>query len=333
MLLSSERCRVEARTFLSELTMSSKGKGKARASSSQGDPRKEKRHKSAGAAEAHYDEPSVSTADRKKYVSDLVRFVLFASNDGSTIRGSGTENKKGIKNILGPAAGDAVQLIEMANKTLRKVFGMELIQLPEEDKKAKHPKKLWKDSESDGEEEEGETQRRKKTTVSNDAQFVLTNILPAEQRLRLTHCDNVDEPSATDTLLLYSNPAYYGLLLSLLSLIYVKDMEISQKELQNFLDKMQLGKDEVYRNKFVTEDPESLSNTFGDGDAMIKLFLTHRYLLRRGDPPGYAYRWGSRAYTEITEAAIVKFIAQIYGEDVQEWASQIDHNIDGLEPE
>lgn len=46
----------------------------------------------------------------------------------------------------------------------------------------------WKDSMIDSEEEEGEATngRRRKTAVSNDAQFVLTNILPAEQRLHLT---------------------------------------------------------------------------------------------------------------------------------------------------
>lgn len=73
------------------------------------------------AGEAGNVQSSMSKADRQKYVSDLVRFVLFASNDGSTIRGSGTDNKKGIKEVLGLAAGNSIEIVELANKTLEKV--------------------------------------------------------------------------------------------------------------------------------------------------------------------------------------------------------------------
>lgn len=135
-------------------------------------------------------------------------------------------------------------------------------------------------------------------------QYVLINCLK-ESTVRNTSSDS---ESARD-----------GLLLVILTLIFMKGNVISEVHLWQTLKRLGLNLD----------TPNKLHPLFGDLKRLITVeFVRQLYLeytrIQDSEPPVYEFRWGPRAHLEVKKRDILELVCKIFNNDmkIEQWTSQ-----------
>ncbi|NXI83019.1 NSE3 protein, partial [Rhipidura dahli] len=105
-----------------------------------------------------------------------------------------------------------------------------------------------------------------------------------------------------------------GLLLVILSFIFMKGNSVKDSALWEFLNLLR-----VY--------PGKQHRVFGDVRKLVmEEFVRQKYLeitpIPLTDPPEFKYQWGPRAEKETSKKEVLKFVAKIQGKDPTFWASQ-----------
>ncbi|XP_004593197.2 necdin [Ochotona princeps] len=139
--------------------------------------------------------------------------------------------------------------------------------------------------------------------------------------LRLTSLQTMEfalvkalEPEELERVALNSHMPMMGLLLMILSLIYVKGRGARESAVWNVLRILGLR-------------PWKKHSTFGDVRKVItEEFVQQNYLkyqrVPHVEPPEYEFFWGSRACREITKMQIMEFLARVFKKDPQAWPSR-----------
>lgn len=122
------------------------------------------------------------------------------------------------------------------------------------------------------------------------------------------------EPEELDRVALSNRMPMTGLLLMILSLIYVKGRGARESAVWNVLRILGLR-------------PWKKHSTFGDVRKLItEEFVRQNYLkyqrVPHVEPPEYEFFWGSRASREITKMQIMEFLARVFKKDPQAWPSR-----------
>uniref|UniRef100_A0A2K5XW54 Necdin, MAGE family member n=1 Tax=Mandrillus leucophaeus TaxID=9568 RepID=A0A2K5XW54_MANLE len=122
------------------------------------------------------------------------------------------------------------------------------------------------------------------------------------------------EPEELDRVALSNRMPMTGLLLMILSLIYVKGRGARESAVWNVLRILGLR-------------PWKKHSTFGDVRKLItEEFVQQNYLKYQRvpyvEPPEYEFFWGSRASREITKLQIMEFLARVFKKDPQAWPSR-----------
>ncbi|NXE03084.1 NSE3 protein, partial [Chaetorhynchus papuensis] len=105
-----------------------------------------------------------------------------------------------------------------------------------------------------------------------------------------------------------------GLLLVILSFIFMKGNSVKDSALWEFLNLLR-----VY--------PGKQHRVFGDVRKLVtEEFVRQKYLeitpIPLTDPPEFKYQWGPRAEKETSKKDVLNFVAKIQGKDPTFWASQ-----------
>ncbi|KAM4832910.1 necdin [Urocitellus parryii] len=121
-------------------------------------------------------------------------------------------------------------------------------------------------------------------------------------------------PEELDRVALNNRMPMTGLLLMILSLIYVKGRGARESAVWNVLRILGLR-------------PWKKHSTFGDVRKLItEEFVQQNYLKYQRvpfvEPPEYEFFWGSRASREITKMQIMEFLARVFKKDPQAWPSR-----------
>ena len=143
----------------------------------------------------------------------------------------------------------------------------------------------------------------------------------------------MDDPDEEDRHLEFSDDEYahQGLLLVVLSVIYMNNGCVKQEDLFEFLKKLQLYDDDTTRRSFsVNTINERNEVKFGDVKSLIedkwgkKQHYIHFYKDDTSEPdrPQNLYEWGERAHCEIKKSEILKFVAHIYNKNVDEFSEE-----------
>lgn len=122
------------------------------------------------------------------------------------------------------------------------------------------------------------------------------------------------EPEELDRVALSNRMPMTGLLLMILSLIYVKGRGARESAVWNVLRILGLR-------------PWKKHSTFGDVRKLItEEFVQQNYLkyqrVPHVEPPEYEFFWGSRASREITKMQIMEFLARVFKKNPQAWPSR-----------
>lgn len=139
--------------------------------------------------------------------------------------------------------------------------------------------------------------------------------------LRLTNLHTMEfalvkalSPEELDRVALNNRMPMTGLLLMILSLIYVKGRGAREGAVWNVLRILGLR-------------PWKKHSTFGDVRKIItEEFVQQNYLKYQRvphiEPPEYEFFWGSRANREITKMQIMEFLARVFKKDPRAWPSR-----------
>lgn len=112
-----------------------------------------------------------------------------------------------------------------------------------------------------------------------------------------------------------------GLLMVVLSLIFMSDARVMNESLLWHTLK-KLGLEPKHEHKDF-EDPEKL---------LTQEFMRQGYLDRKklasSDGATFEYRWGPRAYKELTKRQVLQFVAEMYETSMEDWRSQMNEIIE-----
>ncbi|XP_002730906.1 non-structural maintenance of chromosomes element 3 homolog [Saccoglossus kowalevskii] len=107
-----------------------------------------------------------------------------------------------------------------------------------------------------------------------------------------------------------------GLLMVVLSIIFMSGSVITEFSLWHSLKKLGIYKDKSHE-------------VFGDVKKLLtQEFTRQTYLdynrVLNSDPPSYQFQWGSRAHKEISKRSVLEFVTKMYGKEMQvdSWKSQ-----------
>ncbi|KXJ16233.1 non-structural maintenance of chromosomes element 3 homolog [Exaiptasia diaphana] len=105
-----------------------------------------------------------------------------------------------------------------------------------------------------------------------------------------------------------------GLLMVILSLIFMSENVISEAQLWHTLKKLGLQQK--------SEHP-----VFGDPEKLLSQeFVRQGYIEKKkivGDETSFEYRWGARAFKETSKMQVLEFVAKIYGTETSVWTAQM----------
>jgi len=82
---------------------------------------------------------------------------------------------------------------------------------------------------------------------------------------------------------------------------------------------------------------DAAGNGFESGKAIIQSWLKQMYLetsvISSTDPVKYEYVWGQRANLEFSKRGILKFVSEVYGNNIKDWSKQYKTmlNAEGME--
>ncbi|KAJ3587047.1 hypothetical protein NHX12_013437 [Muraenolepis orangiensis] len=110
-----------------------------------------------------------------------------------------------------------------------------------------------------------------------------------------------------------SNPNT-GLLLVILSVVFMKGGVVREASVWNTLKMMQV-------------DPRENHRVFGDVKKLVTDdFVRQRYLeytkIPHTEPLEHEFRWGQRAEVEVSKLDMLEFLGQLHGKDPQHWSQQ-----------
>ncbi|KAG7442695.1 MAGE-domain-containing protein [Guyanagaster necrorhizus] len=267
--------------------------------------------------------------------NQLVRLALFAENKRNPLR-----REEISKKVLGSSTRSFNQVFQLAQNTLRKTFGMELVEL-------RSRAELGKDSVG-GDEDLDEVRKtagvKKKAAAAGSKSYILRSILdPAiienaaqvnekileEEALEEDDNDDNDERRTRTygSLISWSHTdqlGSLGILYIVLALILVSGRVLSDAELRAHLKKLRQPMSgsvkfdahsthksvsmEAYMNMIIRQGyVERLSV----GDAKKGKGKRVRATQRDDDSGAtYEWRWGNRAHSEVGEKAIAQFVAE-----------------------
>ncbi|XP_019626418.1 PREDICTED: non-structural maintenance of chromosomes element 3 homolog [Branchiostoma belcheri] len=125
----------------------------------------------------------------------------------------------------------------------------------------------------------------------------------------------VDTPDGQDHLNMLDEGPKSGLLLVVLSLIFMKGNVIQDTLLWHTLKRLGIQENQPHE---VLGDVKSL---------LTKEFTRQLYLeykrVPQSDPPSFEFRWGPRAHKETTKRRVLQFVSKMYGsESLEIWTSQ-----------
>jgi len=109
-----------------------------------------------------------------------------------------------------------------------------------------------------------------------------------------------------------------GLLIIVLSLVFMNEHSISEVSLWHTLEKFGLRKDQEHE---VFGNVEKLLNT-----DFVKQNYLERTKVQGADGPIWHYDFGARSLKEISKRKILEFVSEVYGvNDISDWKSQYQH--------
>ncbi|XP_062916595.1 necdin-like 2 [Mobula hypostoma] len=123
------------------------------------------------------------------------------------------------------------------------------------------------------------------------------------------------EPAQDDSMNWGDATAKMGLLLVILSIIFMKGNAVKDSLLWHTLKKLRI-------------DPSEKHQDFGDVKKLItEEFVKQKYLdysrIPHTDPAEYEFRWGPRAAQETSKMKVLEFVAKMHSEqDPKTWATQ-----------
>ncbi|XP_046548576.1 non-structural maintenance of chromosomes element 3 homolog [Haliotis rubra] len=111
-----------------------------------------------------------------------------------------------------------------------------------------------------------------------------------------------------------------GLLMVILSLIYMNGNVMQDSELWHSLKKLGV-------------EPDLPHPTFGDAKKLItQEFVRQGYIeyirQQNVDPPSFEFKWGQRAQLETSKKHCLTFVSQIYDMDAERWTSQFQDMVE-----
>lgn len=244
----------------------------------------------------------LSQAEIKTKTAELVRCILFTASTGTPINLGSEQFKK----IFEKYPNIKTSILGLARAELRMCFGMDLEELPPNEGKDEPAMPLDKVPDK----------AHRKT--GNYALFNIITAPPDNVRAATgDRFEHVQEMVQSDN----DAPAS-GLLLSVLSVIHMNSGELNEDSIWSFLKKLGIEK-------------KKLHPIFGDVQEKLSEFERQRYLQKlkhvEADASVFDYRWGSKARAEISDHAILSFIATIYGDHVAVWMNRMGRPIDSLE--
>ncbi|RKP11098.1 MAGE homology domain-containing protein [Thamnocephalis sphaerospora] len=215
------------------------------------------------------------TLEMNRKVKDLVRLALAAERQRVPLKREDIAKK-----VLKDHSRAFRVIFEKTQVQLRRVFGMELVELPTREKAQQIGVSAARRA----------AVHREKTSTNT---FVLRSILPAELR----HAELIDWGE---------DAALMGFSMVVLSLIYVNERTLSEERLHHYLRK--LG---------VTERPHpQLKSLEVALMRMVKIGYLDRVTSSgdSGDVSAIEYRWGPRAKVEMDEREMADFVVKVFGD-------------------
>ncbi|CAA7264566.1 unnamed protein product [Cyclocybe aegerita] len=301
------------------------------------------------------DEEDNADSEVTHKANDLVRLALFMEHKRAVLRRDDI-NKK----VLGPNARSFNRVFELAQKKLREVFGMELVELPTR-------AGLEKDGNEEGADEPRlETGLKKKANALGSKSYIIRSCLdPALIELAAQTDEDVLAEEAGDQGTLYPSalsddegdggddedgpPKFYGSLIAwsradqlgstgilyvILALLLANGRVMSDMDLRRHLKTLHLSSNPASHPVKFNASATVRALTL---DTYLSTLLRQGYLDRqqiggeaakKGKKSGagskrlrtqaedleegrmYEWRWGARAFCEVGEEAVAKFIAQ-----------------------
>lgn len=228
---------------------------------------------------------TMSKSERDRKITDIIRCILALDTNASPIR------RDAIKQQCFTAEHDKAHskglsaLIYYASVRLDKVFGMKLVAIP-----------LGKDLEAAAAvHQDGGVASEGKQAFHNSTVWVVMNTLTHSQK-------------EVSVVLSQKENSEMGLLIVVLAYIHMKDNTVLDLALFKHLKGLQV-------------DPAKKHPVFGDIKKLLNDFVKERFLVkikaaRNDSSQCYEYKWGSRAYKELSPIDVYEFVAEIFGSDV-----------------
>jgi len=220
-----------------------------------------------------------------------VRLVLFKGLQKKDVK------LKDVQEVLGTAKAAAPSVLEMAREKLNHIFGFDLVQLPQNHKKGDHPLALH----------EVAPESERKTNV-----YAVMNMMEAARELPESYDPPVPHPVNFDAQL-----PFLGLRMTILLLIYSNTGEMSSVELWESMRRLGINKHNM-KSHAIFGNVEKYVDT-----ALVKQQYLVKEKVLGNDAAEVNYRWGRRAQAEYTEEDLLKFAAQVYGEDADDWLARL----------
>ncbi|KAL1921133.1 uncharacterized protein VTP21DRAFT_10849 [Calcarisporiella thermophila] len=229
---------------------------------------------------------SLSDEDVDRMANDLVRLALCCEYRHVNIKRDDI-NKK----VLKEYSRSFKIVFDAANQKLQEVFGFELVELPP--RETRHKKGV-------------------ETRPNPVRAYVLRNTLSlkSDADRRLIKWTEEQENQM-------------GMLMVILSLIYVHNQAISEELLHHYL------------GRFVPDANADIERTRGEIDAMLNMFVKQGYIDREKhslisgaeERDAMLYRWAPRSKVLVPEEKIVEFIAEIYGSEDEQQKTRLVREI------
>ncbi|KAJ3213276.1 Melanoma-associated antigen D2 [Clydaea vesicula] len=223
----------------------------------------------------------------------LVRLALFNQHKNIPLKKDDI-----VKKVLKGHSRLFPSILEIAQKKLEDLLGMELVELPAKEKT----------SDIFASQRGGSSG---KTRSVSSGLYVLRNKIDFDLREEVVEVENETAPQNI-------------LLLIILSLIYVNLKELRSEDLFYFLKNLNLLQGKNYP-ELMPSYTSMLTESKGGGtlDTLIKTFITQGYLLRlkvknhaqsENNAASFIFRWGPRAKVEFSEEDVKHFIAEVVKE-------------------
>ncbi|XP_065645018.1 non-structural maintenance of chromosomes element 3 homolog isoform X2 [Hydra vulgaris] len=211
---------------------------------------------------------SLSSAEFKRVVADMVRYILFSDRKKVCIKKADLI-KDVIKDVFYNTKVFPI-VFEESKKVLQETFGFDVVEIVSEDGKSKG--------------------------------FVLVNLLE-------------ENPGCESLLDWGKENEKMGLLMVIISMIYMNEGVLSEASLWYCLKKLGIEKNRQHR-------------LFGDVDKLIQMeFVKQNYLERKKqtitEGSLIQYHIGPRTSVEISKRKILQFVSKVYGvESIKSWKVQ-----------